>query len=794
VKRRSLLFLLLAFAINMAIAQTYSNVAFEQGINVLNTNSNFGCGVSFYDFDQDGWDDITIGAKNQPILCYRNVEGNFEPFTLDGVDFIGEPKQILWVDYDNDGDMDLFVSYTFDRVRLYQNDENFIFSEVGPQIGFLNQPNMENWGATWGDYDRDGDLDLYSCKLLVEGADFTQDHTLGNTLYKNNGNGTFTDVSLQTQTTDSLGISYQALFTDVDQDGWSDLFVINDKWFLNSFYRNTGSGFFEDEGELRQLDYLMDAMCIAADDYDNDGDIDFYITNTSFAGGGVGNLLFKNDNGIFNTLPTSAGIDVLQTCWGSVWFDYDNNSKQDLWVTANFAVNPVLNPVFRNDGDDNFTQINAISGLEDNGSRAFAIAMGDLNNDGYPDIIQGNASPYPIELYLSSGGDANWLKVELEGVVSNKDAVGSKIRVYTPLNTQYRETYCGEGYLSQHSQREMFGLGDLDLVDSLSIDWPSGMREVYYDLPANESYHFIEGATFQVSAIANQVEVCPGDSTLLIALGLEGLPASWNTGFVGDSMYVSAPGSYSFSTQNSFGITASSNAINIANFEALTPSILVNDILCFGDSTGSAALQDSTFTNILWENGEQNQALSLPFGWNSYTALDANGCAVSDSVFVDQNEALTWSLNTVNEIIDVSLGAVVINPSGGTPPYTFDWLEADCNSGICNNLSAGEYTVIFSDASNCNSSISVSIEALTTVQNEEISPFRIFPNPAQDYLVVEGTERALSFEIRNGKGQLVLFGENISPISIEQLSPGLYLLLLKDSSGLVLHRSCIMKQ
>jgi len=777
-----LLLTLCFLCVEHLLAQTYSDVTLEQGISVMNNGSNLGSGVSFYDFDKDGWDDITIGVKNQTIRCFRNVNGSYEPFNLPGVDFVGEPKQIVWVDFDNDNDMDLFVSYTFNRVRLYENNGSFVFTEIGLEAGLLDQPHLENWGASWGDFDRDGDLDLYSCKLILEGEDFSLDHTLGNTLYQNNGDGSFTDVSLETQTTDSLGISYQSLFTDIDQDGWPDLFVINDKWFLNSFYRNTGSGYFDDEGELRQLDYLMDAMCIAAEDYDNDGDVDFYITNTAFAGGGVGNLLFKNQDGTFNTLPSATGINVLQTCWGSVWFDYDNDGRQDLWVTANFAVNPILNPIFKNEGQDTFTQINNQIGLEGNVSRAYSIAMGDINNDGYADIIQGNANPYQHQLFQSSGGNAHWLKVSLEGSISNKDAIGSKIRVYTPVHHLFRETYCGEGYLSQNSQREIFGLGDLEIVDSLSIDWPSGMREVYYNLPANETYHFIEGATFEVSVFSNVQSICPGDSTLLIAQGVENSPAIWNNGFMGDSLYVSSPGTYAFVTENTFGIEASSNEITIDVYETQSSQISLENISCFGDLSGSAALLDSSFTNVIWDNGETGAAIQLPFGWSTYSAVDGNGCAIIDSVFIDQPEALSWNLSTVDEVVGLSLGAAVITPIGGTAPYSFDWGDENCNSNICSNLSAGEYLVVLTDAVMCSTEILISIDAVTSTNEQASGRLELFPNPVNDFLFIKNGAYLRNFEIRSVSGSLLLKGlVSEKGIDMKTLEKGVYLLILSDT-------------
>ena len=420
--------------------------------------------------------------------------------------------------------------------------------------------------------------------------------------------------------------------------------------------------------------------------------------------------------------------------------------------------------------------------------------MGDMNNDGFPDVIQGNANPYPVELYLSSGGEANWLKVSVEGSISNRDGIGSKIRVYTPLNTQYRETYCGEGYLSQNSQREIFGLGEVEVIDSLSIDWPSGMREVYYDLPANETYHFIEGDSFQVNALSTDLSICPGDSTLLVAQGLEGLPANWNTGFVGDSMYVSVPGSYSFSTQNTFGVEATSNEIEIVYFDPQSSEVSLESIACFGEETGAASLLDTSFTNIVWENGETGEASQLPYAWNTYTALDGNGCLVNDSVFIDQAAPLTWEVNTVDEVLNLSLGAAVITPDGGTPPYTFDWGNENCDSNICANLSAGEYTVVLSDAALCSSNITIVIDGVTSINEKKSESFDLFPNPVNETLFLKNASESSYFEIRTVSGELVLNGRLSTPsIKVSNLAKGTYLFILQSAEGVIKEKALFIK-
>ncbi|MEO0404846.1 MAG: CRTAC1 family protein, partial [Bacteroidota bacterium] len=448
-------------------AQTFSNIADDQGMNVYTGGANFGAGASFFDFNQDGWDDVSFCSNNQTTKFFvNNGDNTFTEVTFDAVQDNTEAKQITWVDYDNDGDPDLFISYRFDRIRLYQNQGDLVFEEVATEVGLRDDQELAHWGCSWADYDKDGWLDLYVCKVTASG-DLETEYELYNNLYHSNGDGTFTDVTLAAGVGDSLGISYQSSFLDYDGDGWLDIMVINDKWFLNSMYRNNGDGTFSDVGEETQMGYLMDAMCIAADDFDNDFDTDVYVSNTWLAGDGEGNLLFVNDNGVFDALPEETGINVLATCWGSQWVDYDNNGLQDLWNTANYGLNFNLNPFFINEGGNVFTQANDLVGLAGNQDVGYGVAMGDINNDGYPDIIQNNAHPHESDVYLNSGGDKNWFKVGLEGTMSNKDAIGSLIKVFAGGLKQQRQTHCGEGYLSQNSSREMFGLDNHQVVDSV---------------------------------------------------------------------------------------------------------------------------------------------------------------------------------------------------------------------------------------------------------------------------------------------------------------------------------------
>ncbi|MEO0404044.1 MAG: VCBS repeat-containing protein, partial [Bacteroidota bacterium] len=280
--------------------QVFNDVSEENGMDMQITSSLFGCGASFYDFNQDGYDDVSFGNSGDLSRFFINTgQGGFTELILPGVEATGECKQLCWVDYDNDHDPDLFMSFKDSPIRLYQNQGDLTFIDVSEEVGFRDD--LENWGACWGDYDNNGWLDLYVCKGHGQG-DLTDAPELENTLYSSLGNGTFSDATIPAQVGDSLGLTYQSLFFDYNQDGNQDLMVINDKWFLNSLYENTGSASFTDVGEESSMNHLMDAMCIAAGDYDNDLDLDVYISNTGTTTEGEGNILFKNNLGNFDPL------------------------------------------------------------------------------------------------------------------------------------------------------------------------------------------------------------------------------------------------------------------------------------------------------------------------------------------------------------------------------------------------------------------------------------------------------------------------------------------------------------
>ncbi|MDX1702203.1 MAG: VCBS repeat-containing protein, partial [Melioribacteraceae bacterium] len=308
--------------------ESHSQILFEDkaqelGINITGSYSSVLGGVSFFDYNNDGWDDLTFASKeNIPVKFFQNNSGNFTE-QMFNISILGHSKQVLWVDYDNDGDNDLFVTKLDGPNKLYQNDGSFTFTDVTVDAGFPSI-NMYTYGASFGDYDNDGNLDLF---LSNKDDSFL----IPNKLYRNNGNGTFTDVSITAGISTSGHLSFCSSFFDFDKDGFQDIYISNDRFAnKNILYKNDGDGTFTDVSLSSGTDIAANAMSTTIDDYNNDGWLDIYVTNTS-----EGNYLLKNNgDGTFTNVASSTGTIFNSIGWGANFFDADNDTDMDLYVSS----------------------------------------------------------------------------------------------------------------------------------------------------------------------------------------------------------------------------------------------------------------------------------------------------------------------------------------------------------------------------------------------------------------------------------------------------------------------------
>ncbi len=499
-----------------------------------------GSGACWLDYDQDGYLDLYLVngstldqlqgkvAAKQTNHLYRNLRnGTFADVTAKaGVSGRGWGFGCVAADYDNDGHVDLLVT-NFGPNILYRNRGDGTFTDVTARAGVAGG-NIWHAGAGFADYDRDGDLDLFVPGYLEFNAQSPELKTceyrgvsvhacgpLGyrgapDTLYRNNGDGTFTDVTAIAGMADrKLYFGFQAVWEDFNNDGWPDLFVGNDS-NPNYYYRNKRDGTFEEAGTTSGLAYSADgkemsSMGVAVGDYDHDGWMDVFVT--TFAGDNY--VLFHNDGaGFFTDVSFPAGVGeptVPYLGWATAFLDYDNDGHLDLFC-ANGHVYPEVDgriretyrqplQLLRNLGNGKFADGSAAAGfkaLKPVSARGGAYA--DFDNDGDLDLVISAMDSPPVFLRNDGAGPADgaqWLRLTLEGVKSNRAGVGARVRVTAGGMTQSASPRAGESYLSSHDPRLHFGLGKAREAD-VEISWPSGARSQHPKLAAGREHRLRE--------------------------------------------------------------------------------------------------------------------------------------------------------------------------------------------------------------------------------------------------------------------------------------------------------------
>lgn len=774
-------------------AQSYTDVATDQGISAVPNSLYYGSGMSFYDFDRDGWDDLSYTMVDDSLRFYKNVEGVFEqmPSWLFGE---GQVKHLVWVDYDNDGDLDMAVTTFEGSYKLYQNDGAFNFTDVSVSAGLL-QGIERYYGISFADYDRDGDLDFYVACYEQLGDD-TYFSRL-NHLYRNDGDGTFSNVTLEAGVGDGIRLSFKGVWFDYDKDGWPDLFVINDRVYKNSLYHNNGDGTFTDVSLDAGIQLGgQDPMTATVSDFDNDGDLDIYMTNTS-SPTKRGQLLVNNNDGTFTESAADYGVDVYGWTWGALWVDYDNDTDQDLYVAhgrPNTAQFDNHNFFLQNEAGAFFTDISDTAMVGEDNTRSYSVARGDIDNDGFYDIGVLNRTPFNVNLWKNSGNDNNFIKITLTGTASNIMAIGSWIRVYINGMQYTQYTMCGENYIGQNSQHHIFGLGDASVVDSIEVEYVLGHTDSYYNLPANEHYYFTEGETFQaVIATSGSTSFCEGNSVILDAG--EHAVYEWNNGHTERYLTVHDGGEYWVTVGNDFGLSAQSDIIAVEVHENPALEQMVVHPSCFGFSNGLIMLNNTIGipgAEVDWENGMEGAELdSLPAGIYNYVFVDTNNCAASGTIFLQQPMQISVLVFIFPEV-NGNDGSVTLIINGGTSPYTIFVDEIEVDGATINDLSAGTYQILIVDENGCEFTAEVVVSTVTSVNDISATPVQIFPNPVKAgqplNLVFKDLQSVYSVRLVNSSGAEILNIQNHpwkthNQLEIPEISSGIYRLVLELNSG-----------
>ncbi|GGG23961.1 hypothetical protein GCM10011344_25890 [Dokdonia pacifica] len=480
--------------------QTFGQIEFRNDESILFDeetiygSSVLGPSISFFDFDQDGWDDITIPASAiHDFQFFKNVNGNFQAVDLGITGNNIQARHAIWVDIDNDGDHDFFATSDLGYIWLYRNEGNNTFTNITDTSG-LPDTDIPYWGSSWGDYNNDGILDVF---ISIRDADQIQ----GNLLFQGNGDGTFTDTTTSAGIDAAGYITFCSSFFDYDNDGDQDIYTANDKCITpNTLYRNNGDGTFTDVSIESGTDLYMSAMSTTIDDFNNDGWLDIYVTNfyPPFEEDvTVGNAyLLNNGDGTFSNVALENGTRFDSIGWGTVCIDTSNNTYKDLYVSGSVDGEDgrPSATLYLNDGTGNYT-VSTGTGIEEDNFISYSNAIGDIQNDGLQDIVVINANNAPISLWNNTTTtDNNWVKVTLEGTTSNKMGVGSKIKVGAGDNVYYGYTLCGEGYMNQNSDAELFGMGNATNIDYIEVTWLSGMIDRIEDIDVNQTIHIVEGS------------------------------------------------------------------------------------------------------------------------------------------------------------------------------------------------------------------------------------------------------------------------------------------------------------
>lgn len=780
-------------------SQHFQEMSEELGINYFAAGE-YGSGLSLYDWNEDGFDDVVLLCKDSVPAFFLNNHTGFSRVYFEGITINNDIKSVCWVDINNDGALDLSFNSHLGGPTIYLNQGNFTFVDITESTGIAQRTTDWGFGHCWGDFDHDGDLDLFVANYNWIDFDDGFNH-----IYRNNGDLTFDEVSFDIGVDVLKEPTFIGLWLDYNNDNLTDLFVLNDRnQYVNYLYVNNGDGTFDSQGDQTLFDIIMDSMTATAGDYNNDGYFDMYITNTP----GFGNRLFRNNSiGIFQEVASNLGLQMFEWAWGAVWIDAQNRGWQDLFVVTQPNIpfeRPGRHFLFTNT-TENF-ELAQDAGFEGSEDWTFATARADFNNDGRPDLITHSYDSLGTEIWMNvSENTGNFLKVRLEGVVSNSKGIGSRIELLTSQGNQYRFTFCGEQYISQNSQWEHFGLDDLISIDSLVVKWPSGIIDYYFNVQANQQLVLTEGETIinQIFIVQGSETFCEGDSVILS--GGDFSSYLWSTGDTTKFITVSQSDTISLVVMDGF-LSVNSDTIITQALPIPVGDYLIQNPLCAGANSGSIELVLNTnFDNLqfLWQDGstEQNR-FDLPSGNYSVEVSYNQRCPQVLDFLLENPEpflldSIIYNLNTDNELC-ANAYTVQSFYQGGTSPYIINWEVYD-ESGInlinsyqgeildCVSAEEARWVkCIIVDSFGCLDSLSILTAPIVGVQ-ELNNDFKVFPNPTKDVLSIQCKLAINRIQVFNEIGIVEIenkLEQNTKAVklSLANLKPGNYILAIHHSS------------
>ena len=616
--------------------QNFQDRSIDLAINEGGVNR----GVAIGDFDNNGFEDIYVSRKDGPNSLFVNY-GNFqfvESAEILGVADTGKTTGSLWIDFDNDGDLDLFCGNQFEHSKLYQNNEGS-FIDVSLEYGIFENHNIQSVNAV--DFDNDGDLDIYLAQFNSE-----------NILYRNEGDYflNFIQPSGISNEEQSMG----AVFFDYDNDGDQDLYQTLDGNRGNFLFRNDG-GIFTDVTQESNTGYKGQGMGVDIADLDNNGYFDIYFSNLHE------NILYlQNPNGTFD-IQNDQTLQEKGMGWGTAIFDSNNNGLLDIYVAndSHFQIGgeSFCNKMIINQGNMQFSHSPEVDDLQ-NMYASYGSAYADFNNDGRIDLFVCNVGDDGNQIFENISESKNYVSIQLEGVESNRQAIGASVSIFAESQKWTKQLQAGSSYCSQNSSRLHFGLQDLGSIDSLQVRWPSGKLQTVIAPSINQINNIKESSTIQGStevvwtepAFPSQLD----DVTVYFDASqgngaLEGLTSNVyaHTGVItsassGPSDWQHVQGNWGTADANTL-MTSEGNDIyslsyNIEEYYEINPGEIVEQLaFVFRNSNGSIVARETDGSDIFLDIFPPDQGLL------------ANLISPQENTIVNLQENLTIQLQVSKE-------------------------------------------------------------------------------------------------------------------------------------------------
>ncbi|MFT3884291.1 MAG: FG-GAP-like repeat-containing protein [Flavobacteriales bacterium] len=608
-----------ALALALATGAVAQPVFTNASAALSHSASSGGC-MAVTDMDGDGLDDIVqLDQSSHVYVLYQNANGTFTTFDYGSV---GD-EQWGWAiaDLDNNGHKDIVSGGFYDGTHYIRITSRGVYT-----LSQLDGPDIYTQCMSIGDVDNDGRADVLACN----------DDGPPNLWFTNasgtpvNNNAYIDWATICTDLAGDMSGNYGSTFTDFDNDGDLDLYISHCRQGVNQstdcrrwnrLFVNDGTDHYSDLAADHGLENRSQSWTSDFGDYDNDGDLDVVTTNHDNT-----LMLFENDGtGHYTEVTAGSGLEVSGFFLQGLFRDLDNDGHLDILVAGG------IHAFFKGNGDGTFTRYNNVFPAN---RTMHGFAFGDLNNDGFEDVYANYGKDYvgvdnnfPDRLWLNTPNGNHWFNVQLEGVQSNRDAVGAKVIITGPWGTQVREVHAGESYGLVNSFTCHFGLGASDRVQHLTVRWPSGLEETFDDLAANQTVTVKEGVCISSNAaitLDGPAVVCTGGNALTLSANTGFENYRWNTGATTEAISVSQGGTYWVIMESSGGCPGQAS-IAVAQDPDETPTITASSDLtiCSGDQL---TLTSSATGGNTWSDGSTGQQLVVSTA-GTYSVQHQGTCA-----------------------------------------------------------------------------------------------------------------------------------------------------------------------